>query len=290
MVEDFDVGILQRKLCKISTIDWLGFGKMKSAKELSMIIDADCHISSQKWDGLAVTAAELIAAMDRAQVDKALIWLKPPYDKNFEPENQAVFKADHDFPGRFIPFGWTNPRLGNERAAAAICRCFEEYGFYGIKFNGAQDEFVIDDDHLALPLIEQAARYDRIIAFHIGADFYENTHPYRLRRIAQLFPERKFLMIHMGGAGLPALDRAAVEVLQVCPNVLAIASAINELPVLQALQQIGPRRVCFGSDTPFGLMHVRLAMYRALLRDFSPEDQALVLGGNIAAFVGLADI
>lgn len=253
-----------------------------------MIIDADCHISSQKWDSLAITAGELAAGMDRAGVDQALIWLKPPYDKNYEPENQAVFQANRDFPGRFIPFGWTNPRLGVERAAAAIRRCFEEYGFLGIKFNGAQDEYVIDDDHLALPLIEQAARFNKIIAFHIGADFYENTHPYRLRRIAQLFPENKFLMIHMGGAGLPSLDRAAVEVLQACPNVLAIGSAINELPVLHALLQAGPSRVCFGSDMPFGLMHVRLAMYRALLRDFSAEDQAQVLGGNIARFTGIA--
>ena len=252
-----------------------------------MIIDADCHISSQKWDDLAITANELVEAMDRAQVDQALIWLKPTYDKNIEPENQAVFNANRAFPGRFLPFGWTNPRLGVERAAEAIRLCFEEYNFWGIKFNGAQDDYVIDDDHLALPLIEQAARYGRVIAFHIGADFYENTHPYRLRRIARLFPENKFIMIHMGGAGLPSLDRAAVEVLQDCPNVLAIGSAINELPILHALRQAGTDRICFGSDMPFGLMHVRLAMYRALLRDFSPEEQAQVLGGNIAQFVGL---
>ncbi len=122
-----------------------------------MIIDADCHISSQKWDGLAITANELVEAMDRAQVDKALIWLKPTYDKNIEPENQAVFNANRAFPGRFIPFGWTNPRLGVERAAAAIRTCFEEYNFWGIKFNGAQDDYVIDDDHLALPL-DRASR------------------------------------------------------------------------------------------------------------------------------------
>ena len=73
--------------------------------------------------------------------------------------------------------------------------------------------------------------------------------------------------------------------LQACPNVIAIGSAINELPILRALQQAGPERVCFGSDTPFGLMHVRLAMFQALLRDFSPADQVKVLGKNIARFV-----
>jgi uncharacterized protein len=252
-----------------------------------MIIDADCHLSSQKFDGLAILAGELIEALDRAGVDRALVWLKPPYDKQIEPENRAVFEADRTYPGRLIPFGWTNPRLGAARAGAILQQCFEEYGFYGVKFNGAQDDYVIDDDHLVLPLIERAAKYGKVIAFHIGADYYENTHPYRLQRIARLFPETRFILIHLGGAGLPPLDRAAVEVLQACPNMIAIGSGINELPILRALQQAGVERVCFGSDMPFGLVHVRLAMYRALLRDFSPADQEKVLGGNIARFIGL---
>lgn len=252
-----------------------------------MIIDADCHISSQKFDGIAMLAGELIEQMDRAGVDRALTWLKPPYDKNIEPENQAVYAASRAYPRRFIPFGWTNPRLGRERASRILKQCYEEYGFYGIKFNGAQDNYVIDDEQTALPLIEQACAYGKPVAFHIGSDFYENTHPYRLRRIAQLFPENRFIMIHMGGAGLPALDRAAIEVLNTCPNVIAIGSGINEPPILRALQQAGPTRVCFGSDTPFGMMHVRLAMVKALMRDFSPEDHQRVFCENISQFVGL---
>jgi predicted TIM-barrel fold metal-dependent hydrolase len=40
--------------------------------------------------------------------------------------------------------------------------------------------------------------------------------------------------------------------------------------------------VCFGSDMPFGLMHVRLSMIQALLRDHSLADHEKILGGNIA--------
>jgi predicted TIM-barrel fold metal-dependent hydrolase len=250
-----------------------------------MIIDADCHISSHKFDGLAITADELVDNMDRAGVDKALVWLKPPYDKNIEPENRAIYEAVRKYPERLLGFGWANPRLGQAATLATIRRCFEEYGLYGIKFNGAQDDYIIDE--LGMPFIERAAEYGKPIAFHIGADFYETTHPYRLGRIAARLPETQFLMVHMGGAGTPPLNRSAVETAAVYPNITLIGSAIDERAILGAIHTLGSDRICFGSDMPFRLMHVVLAMYRAMLRDFDEVDQAKVLGGNLARVLGL---
>jgi predicted TIM-barrel fold metal-dependent hydrolase len=251
-----------------------------------MIIDADCHISSRRFDALAITGADLVERMDRAGVDRALIWLRPPYDRNIDPENQAVFEAVRGYPDRLIGFGWANPNLGHPHTLDTIRRCFEEYGFSGIKFNGAQDYFVIDDAAV-LPYIEAAARYGKPIAFHIGADFYENTHPYRLGRIAGRFPETQFLMVHMGGAGTPSLERSAIEVAQQHPNITLIGSAIHEMAILRALTVLGAQRLCFGSDSPFRLMHVQLAMYQALLRDCTEEDRSNVLGGSLARLLGI---
>ena len=251
-----------------------------------MIVDADCHISSQHWDGLAITANELVEQMNRAGVDRALVWLKPPYNKDIAPENRAVYEATRAYPNRLIGFGWVNPRLGRQVAGDTIRQCYEEYGFHGIKFNGAQDDYVIDDESV-LSLIEQAARYDKAIGFHIGADFYENTHPYRLGHIAGRFPQTRFLMIHMGGAGKPSLERAAIEVAKQHPNILLIGSAIGERAILRAIDQLGASRVNFGSDMPFGLMHVQLAMYQALLRDTSAPDRDLILGGNLCRWLNL---
>jgi predicted TIM-barrel fold metal-dependent hydrolase len=250
-----------------------------------MIIDADCHVSSHKFDSLAMTADELIAHMDRAGVEKALVWLKPPYNKDIEPENRAVYEATLKYPDRLLGFGWANPLLGEEATLNTIKRCFEEYGFYGIKFNGAQDGYVID--HLAMPFIEKAAAYGKPIAFHIGADFYENTHPYRLGRIAARLPETEFLMVHMGGAGIPALEISAVEAAAEHANITLIGSAIDERAILRAIHTLGTDRICFGSDMPFRLMHVILAMYRAMLRDFDEAEQTKILGCNLARLLEL---
>ena len=255
-----------------------------------MIIDADCHISSYKFDSLAMTADELVGHMDKAGVDKALVWLKPPYDKNIDPENRAIYEAAKKYPDRLLGFGWVNPRLGKERALATIKQCFEEYGFLGIKFNGAQDDYVIDDAEIALPLIENAVGYGKIIAFHIGADFYENTHPYRLGHIAGLFPDTQFIMIHMGGTTSPPLARAAIETAAKHLNITLNASNIPARAILQAIDTLGAERVCFGSDTPFALMHVELAMYAALMRDqVTEQERALILGGNIQRLFGIGE-
>jgi predicted TIM-barrel fold metal-dependent hydrolase len=251
-----------------------------------MLIDADCHLSSQKFDAISLTAPELIEQMDRAGVDRALVWLKPPYNKDIDPENRAIYDAMRAHPQRLLGFGWANPQLGKQHTLDTIRRCFEEYGFYGIKFNGAQDYYVIDDPAI-LPYIEAAAVYGKPIAFHIGSDYYENTHPYRLGHIAARFPETRFLMVHMGGASIPTLDRSAIETAQQYSNIILTGSSINEMAILRAIRALGPERVCFGSDTPFRLMHVQLAMYQALLRDTPAADREKILGGNLARLLNV---
>jgi uncharacterized protein len=253
-----------------------------------MIIDSDCHLSSQKYDSLSLTAPDLIHWMDRAGIDKALIWLRPTYLKEIEAENKAIFEAVNAYPKRLIGFGWVNPRLGKPRTFDMIKRCYNEYGFSGIKFNGAQDDYVIDDPELVMPFVEKAADYHKPIAFHIGADFYENTHPYRLGHIAEAFPDTQFLMVHMGGAGLPSLSLSAIQVALKYKNITLIGSGINERAILSAIQKLGSDRVCFGSDSPFGLMHVQLAMYQALLRDFLPQDKDKIFSKNISRVLGVS--
>ena len=253
----------------------------------AMIIDADCHVSSRKFDGVAITAEELLPMMDRAAVDKALVWLAPPYTRDIEPENRAVYEAVRRYPDRLLGLGWANPRLGRQRTMATIRRCFEEYGFLGIKLNGAQDDYVIDDPQVALPYVDAAIAYGKPVAFHIGADFYENTHPYRLGRIAAAYPQASFLMVHMGGVAHPGLTRAAIETVESHPNIAVIGSSLKSRAILQAWGRLGYDRFCYGSDTPFDLMPVELARYHALLEGVREVHRRQVMGENIARLLGV---
>jgi predicted TIM-barrel fold metal-dependent hydrolase len=252
-----------------------------------MIIDADCHISPVSLPGGSITFDELLRRMDRAGVDRALTWLQPPYTRELDQANAYVYAAAQAHPDRVLPFGWADPNLGVDKAIDMATRCIDEYGFHGVKLNGAQNSFYIDDPDLSLPVIETIAASGRLIAFHIGSDAFDMTHPFRLATIARRFPELTILVVHMGGVGHQDMARAVIDFARECPNMYLIGSAVRTGAILRAIDILGAERVCFGSDTPFELMHVEAARYRAMLSDLPQADQAKVMGGNIARLCGI---
>ncbi len=252
-----------------------------------MIIDADVHISPTFEGGNSITIDELLRRMDAAGVDRALTWLQPSYCRDVAAGNRYVFQAVQQHPDRILGFGWTDPNLGVPEAIAEAKRCIEEFGFYGVKLNGAQNNFYIDDPRLSLPIVDAAAASGRLLAFHIGADAYERTHPFRLAKIAARHPGVQILAVHMGGASFDDLSAAMIEMAEERPNISLIGSAVRAVPILKAIATVGTDRVCFGSDTPFELMHVEVARYYAMLRELPTGDQEKVMGGNLARLLGL---
>jgi len=225
--------------------------------------------------------------MDRAGVDKALTWLQPPYLRHIDESNAYVCRAMREHPGRVLGFGWADPNLGIEQAKAMVRRCIYDYGFYGVKLNGAQNNFYIDDSQLVLPVIEEIARIGKPLAFHCGADAYEATHPFRIGKIAALYPELPIIMVHMGGASFHDLSNAAIEIAAAHPNITLIGSAVRSQAILKAIKTLGAHRVCFGSDTPFELMHVEVAKYNAMLDgEVTAAEKQLIMSGNIARVLG----
>lgn len=248
-----------------------------------MIIDADCHVSPTFEGGNSITIDELLRRMDQAGVDKALTWLQPPYKREVAEANRYIYQATREFPDRILGFGWADPNLGVDPAKEMARKCLEEYGFFGVKLNGAQNEYYIDDPDKALPVIETIARTGKILAFHVGADSYEHTHPFRVAKIAKMYPELTILCVHMGGASFHDFSNAVIEFARESPNMILIGSAIRSIPILKAIKTLGPERVCFGSDTPFELMHVEIAKYHALLAgEVNDREKDLIMGGNIA--------
>lgn len=254
-----------------------------------MIIDSDVHISPTLEEGNSMYLEELFNHMEKAGVDKALTWLQPPYLRCIDDSLRYVYNATKSYPDKVLGFGWVDPHLGMAKSKDTIKKCIYEYGFYGVKLNGAQNSFYIDDPVISLPLIKEIAQAGKILALHVGADAFEYTHPYRVGKIASIFPELKILAVHMGGVVLPNLCNSMIEIATKFPNITLIGSKVDSFSILKAIKTIGSSRVCFGSDTPFELMHVEVARYKALLSDISSEDQQKIMGGNIKKLLNLGN-
>jgi len=254
-----------------------------------VIIDADVHLSPTREGGNGIRAEELIEIMDRAGVDKALVWLQPPYMREIEVSNKYIYEASKKYEGRILGFGWVDPHLGIDKSKDTIKKCIYEYGFYGVKLNGAQNSFFIDDPIVSMPLIEEIAKTGKILAFHVGADDYERTHPFRVGKIAKQYPEVNILMVHMGGVAFKDLSSAAIEIAKEYDNITLIGSAIRTVSIVKAIRELGSRRICFGSDTPFELMHVEVARYNAILNgEVDEQGKKDIMGGNIARILGIS--
>lgn len=252
-----------------------------------MIIDADVHISPFE-EGNRIQVDELIRRMDSSGVEKALTWLQPHYFRDVELGNRYIFQASQSYSERILGFGWVDPHHGPDAARKITGICLDQYHFYGVKLNGAQNEFYIDQENFTFPIIEEIARRGKIAAFHIGTDAYEMTHPFRLGKIAEKFPEMQILAVHMGGVAHKDLTDAMIEIALANQNITLIGSAVKTKAILKAIKVLGAERVCFGSDTPFDLMHVELARYHAMLDgEVTSLDKSLILGGNISRLFNL---
>jgi predicted TIM-barrel fold metal-dependent hydrolase len=258
-----------------------------------MIIDGDVHISPHPGSD-RISADEALRRMDRASVDRAVCWLQPHYTiPEVESSNAYVHQAMTQHPDRFLGFGWANPHLGLDRARDTVKRCLDEYGMVGIKLNGAQNDYNVDDPVMALPLIEEVARRGKPLAFHVGSDAFERTHPFRVANVARQFPELQILLVHMGGAAVPDMSASVIEFAHQVPNMHLIGSCVYTTRVWKAIQVLGPRRVSYGSDTPFFFTHVEVAKYNALLDaaiqdgELTPEDKHDIMAGNLARILDL---
>jgi predicted TIM-barrel fold metal-dependent hydrolase len=252
-----------------------------------MIIDADVHISPAFESGNSLSAEELLKRMEKAGVGKAVTWLQPQYMREVDKANKYVYEAMRKHPNRILGFGWVDPNLGVEKAKKAVKKYVYEYEFYGVKLNGAQNNFYIDDPVLSVPVIEQIAETGKLLAFHVGTDAYDRTNPFRVAKIAKQFPKLQILMVHMGGVAFSDLTNAAIEVAKEHSNLTLIGSGVRTNPILKAIKTLGSSRVCFGSDTPFDLMHVEVARYNAMLEGLPEKDQFNVMAGNIIRLLKL---
>ena len=146
---------------------------------------------------------------------------------------------------RFIGFGTVHAAMENigDEAEYIIAN-----GLHGIKMHPDSQLFDIDDPRL-FPMYEAISGKIPVMP-HMGDPRYDFSHPRKLRRVMDLFPNLQVIATHFGGY---SMYEEAYELLHDKDCVFDISSSMMFMPEGVAEKYInayGAERMAFGTDYP----------------------------------------
>jgi hypothetical protein len=238
---------------------------------MAQIVDAHCSIGEGRY--VKLTPEMLLEQMDAAGVDRAVVCPAHEHITVYNREgNDYILDAVRRYPDRLIGFATVNPWYG-QGAVDELRRALGE-GLRGLALNSALQGYFIHDK-LVHPIIEVAAEFRLPVYFHTATPIY--ALPFQLAELALVFPQVSFIMGHLAAADFWT---DAVPAARQCDNIYMETSIRSGIATIrQAVQELGAKRILFGSDAPESDVGIELDKIR-LVR-LSTEDEQLVLGANM---------
>lgn len=239
------------------------------------------------------SAEDLIAAMDRAQVDAAVVlglgWTDPEVAQE---ANDYLIESAARYPGRLIPFCSVNPAWG-EQSLREVERCALA-GAKGVgELHPDTQGFRLSDIELMSPFVDVVRSHGLILLTHssepVGHDYpgKGSATPTELMALIEAFPELPLVCAHWGG-GLPFYS--------LMPEVRAALSntyfdtAASPLLYSQDLFTLGPRLVGPGSillGSDFPLLEPERLIQQVNDSSLSVQERNGILGDNAQRLLNL---
>jgi|SRR5437016_5129150 len=244
-----------------------------------MIIDCHCHagkgdLMTAPWN----TDAPIDPYLRRAQaagIGKTVVFAA--FHSDYAQANLQVARIVARYPSRLIGFAFVHAARDTGRIHQMVERAVTRWKFRGIKLHGYD----------AMPTREvcEAAKAFRVplLMDVVGkAEIVE--------MLAPQYPEVDFIIPHLGSfADDWQAQQRVVDQLVRYPNVYADTSGVRRFDyVVQAVKRAGAHKVLFGSDGPW--LHPGVEIHKIRLLGLPPEQQSLVLGGNILRLIRKARV
>lgn len=245
-----------------------------------MIIDAHAHIDESPEFGWFDPPEVLLAEMDHAGIDKAVVMTYADVPGINRDALQYLARALSRYPGRFYAYARINPFYGAE--AVQLLDEAITNGFKGLKLH--PESVLAHPYHEAtLRVIRRAAERRAPVLFHCGDEAL--SLPLQVARAAELVPEATIIMGHMGGYfHVPDAILAAERL----DNLILETSAMPyPAHIREAVRRIGAERVIFGSDGPG--CNPALEVRKVRMAGLSDRDLAKVLGENMELLLDRVD-
>jgi hypothetical protein len=249
-----------------------------------MIVDAHTHLFKGYVTQRGLSTGEFVAGLQRAQVDKALVFtLEEGFFGPSRPANDALAAAAHEFPGVLYPVCTVHPRDG-EAAVQEMRRCAKDLGMVALKLHPWLQAFSVVEESV-MRVLQVAAQLSWPVVFHDGTPPYST--PLQIAYLASQVPETTVILGH---AGLSDFPREALAAAERHSNILLCPCGVPLLWIRKFVHQIGVERVIYGSDYPFGgpeSLHYYRSKFDAL--GLSTNEHDLVFSGNIRRLIPSLD-
>jgi uncharacterized protein len=238
------------------------------------------------------TVEDLIAAMDDAGVDKAVVfgfsWCGTDLCIN---TNDYTLDAVRRHPDRLIGFASIYP-VDGRAAVREIRRCVEA-GMRGIgELMPNGQGFSLDDAEVMAPVVDAAQAYGIPIMTHtsepVGHDYCGkgDVNPQTVYRFVQQFPDARLICAHWGG-GLPFYEFMP-EMKEAMRNVYydtAASPLLYDDSIFPLMYPLIGKKILFGTD--YWLLNPRPLLRRIRQSGLVPEAQRDVLGENARRLLGI---
>jgi predicted TIM-barrel fold metal-dependent hydrolase len=203
------------------------------------------------------SAEDLIAAMDRAGVDQAVVFGFGWHDMDLcRRDNDYVMEAVTIYPQRLLGFGIVNPAEGAE-AVAEIERCAAG-GLRGVgELMPDGQGYRLDDEKMMAPIVEAVMAHDMVLLTHCSepvGHLYPGkgtVTPDEVIRFARLFPDTTLICAHWGGGTI--FYELMPEVARVMRNVYydtAASPFLYDDDIFSLAARWAPGKVLFATDYP----------------------------------------
>lgn len=229
------------------------------------------------------TSAQLLGLLDRSGIRRAVVFAPRWHGGDFiDPEyqvaNEAIREAVAASQGRMVGFCRVNPCYG-KRAQAALERGVREQGFRGLYLDPERDSFNVNNRKLVGPLMAIAQAAGVPVLVDTG---YAPAEPGTILELATAWPTIRIIMGHMG----QRLVADSLLVAARAENVILETSQCVDSFIHQSIKRLGAGRLIWGSGIPFHIPEAEILKITRY-RDISDADKAAVLGGNLAALLGM---
>ena len=232
------------------------------------IYDAHAHLGVARHSGRTATAGQLLAAMDRSGVDRALL-IPFPVVEDCRAAHDEIARAVSAHPDRFAGAACLDPFLPEADFRGEIRRCAEDLGLAALKLQ-PQYQPLNPISPRSDFLFETALEHRLPLICHTGTGA-----PYALPSLfilpARKFPDLPIVLAHAGGSVYVA---EAIVAASVCPNIYLELSSLMPHHVHEVLAQVPSSRLLAGSDLPENL---ETEMTKILGLEITPEAKADIL-------------